>query len=118
MKLSMFGEAITMNKAKLLGIAMALTVLGTSVNVVSATEDTKLEMPYDVYTWTETVDAVVKKNDDSTISVHCDTMESEELYNYITVSTIFPAGTSTITVRGLFKFFAKSFISEKPLIFF
>ena len=89
MKLSMFGEAITMNKAKLLGIAMALTVLGTSVNVVSATEDTKLEMPYDVYTWTETVDAVVKKNDDSTISVHCDTMESEELYNYITVSTIF-----------------------------
>ena len=89
MKLSMFGEAITMNKAKLLGIAMALTVLGTSVNVVSATEDTKLEMPYDVYTWTETVDAVVKKNDDSTISVHCDTKESEELYNYITVSTIF-----------------------------
>lgn len=89
MKLSIFGEAITMNKAKLLGIAMALTVFGTSMNTVSAAEDTPINMTGDVFTWTETVDAVVTKNDDNTISVHCDTCESEELYNYITVSSIF-----------------------------
>lgn len=89
MKLSIFGEAITMNKAKLLGIAMALTVFGTSMNTVSAAEDTPINMTGDVFTWTETVDAVVTKNDDGTINVHCDTYESEEMYNYITVSSIF-----------------------------
>ena len=87
-----------MSKAKLLSIAMALTVFGTSMNTVSAAEDTQLKMTKDVFTWTETVDVEATKNEDGTISVHCDTMKSEELYNYATVSSIFEGAYEEGTV--------------------
>ena len=70
-------------------LLMTFLIVLVSGQTIYADTETPIVVDGDVYTWTETVDMQVNKNDDNSITVIADTNESEEMYNYMTLSSIF-----------------------------
>ena len=85
----MFGEEAIMKSIKSYFLLMTFLIVLVSGQTIYADTETPIVVDGDVYTWTETVDMQVNKNDDNSITVIADTNESEEMYNYMTLSSIF-----------------------------
>ena len=69
-------------------VFVVILFLGQSMNVY-AKEATPIRINGEIFTWTETMDMQIEKSDNKEVHITGTDLQTEETYNYVTVSSMF-----------------------------
>lgn len=87
----MSGEVMTLKNKYLAVVATSIIgiLLSSTICTNGYADDTQIQLNNDVYTWSETVNLTVNKENDTGMHISYNTLASSENYNYATISSMF-----------------------------